>query len=224
MTFKKEAEHLGPDQESGEWSKSEGDSEEENLFGESEEWEDDSEKSGDDQDSLCMILAEEKMRHQDTELQTDSSAGTYRLEQQDAYVGEELEKMVVSRKPFRVLSCNSNVKTKLEPDYDREVLRRIVCVKLKDDIHSPGELNGQMTEPKWTEPDQPITTGTRKGVRKRAGMRYKRYGDDFLIDKIQPDEISEELVNMGELVVDEEWQIINDSEHWNWIKRKLSLP
>ena len=44
-------------------------------------------------------------------------------------------------------------------------------------------------------------------------MRYKRYGDDFLIDKIQPDEISEELVNMGELAVDEEWQIINDSKH-----------
>ena len=58
-----------------------------------------------------------------------------------------------------------------------------------------------------------MTTGTRKGVRKQAGMRYKRYGDDFLIDKIQPDEISEELVNMGELAVDEEWQIINDSEH-----------
>ena len=30
------------------------------------------------------------------------------------------------------------------PDDDRKVLRRIVCVKLKDDIHSPGELNGQM--------------------------------------------------------------------------------
>ena len=25
------------------------------------------------------------------------------------------------------------------------------------------------------------------------------YGDDFLIDKIQPDEISEELLSMGEL-------------------------
>ena len=33
---------------------------------------------------------------------------------------------------------------------DREVLRRIVCVKLKDDIHSPGELNGQMMALKET--------------------------------------------------------------------------
>ena len=32
----------------------------------------------------------------------------------------------------------------LEPEDDREILRRIVCVKLKDDIHNPGELNGQM--------------------------------------------------------------------------------
>ena len=76
VTFRKEAEHIGPDQESGEWSKSERDSEEENLSGESDEWEDDSEKRGDDQDSICMILAEETMRHHDRELQTDSSTGT----------------------------------------------------------------------------------------------------------------------------------------------------
>ena len=59
-----------------------------------------------------------------------------------------------------------------------------------------------------------MTTGTRKGDRKQTGMRYNRYGDDFLIDKIQPDEIGEDLVNVGELVADEEWQIINDSEHF----------
>ena len=144
MTFKKEGEHLAPDQESGEWLKSERDSEEENLSGESNECEDDSEKCGDDQHSLCVILAEEKMKHHDRQLQTDSYAGTYNLEQQDEYGGEELEKIALSRNPFRELSCNSNVRTNLEPDDDREVLRGIVCVKLKDDIHSPGEVNGQM--------------------------------------------------------------------------------
>ena len=40
-----------------------------------------------------------------------------------------------------------------------------------------------------------MTTGTRKGDRKRTSMRYNRYCDNFLIDKIQPDEIGEELVN-----------------------------
>ena len=70
VKFKEQAKHLEPDQESGEWTKTEVDSKEENLSEESEEWDDDSEKSGDDQDSLCLILAEEKMRHQDRELQT----------------------------------------------------------------------------------------------------------------------------------------------------------
>ena len=45
-------------------------------------------------------------------------------------------------------------------------------------------------------------------------MRYNRYGDDFLIDKIQPDELSEELLSVGEFVADDEWQIINDSKHY----------
>ena len=57
----------------------------------------------------------------------------------------------------------------------------------------------------WTEPDIRMTTRTKKGDRKRTGMRYNRYGDDFLIDKIQPDEIGEELVNIGDLVAVEEW-------------------
>ena len=76
--------------------------------------------------------------------------------------------------------------------------------------------------PKWTKPDQPMTTGTRKGDGKRTGMRHNRYGDDFLIEKIQPDEISEDLVTVGELVADEDWQIINDSEHS--LQKDYSVP
>ena len=69
----------------------------------------------------------------------------------------------------------------------------------------------QVEVPKWTEPDLLIPAGTRSGNRKRTGMRYNRYGDDFLIDKIQPDELSEELLSVGELAADDEWQIINDN-------------
>ena len=58
--------------------------------------------------------------------------------------------------------------------------------------------------PKWTEPDSPIIAGTRSGNRKRTSMRFNRYGDDFLIDKIQPDELNEELLSVGELVADNE--------------------
>ena len=65
--------------------------------------------------------------------------------------------------------------------------------------------------PKWTEPDLSIPPGTRSGNRKRTGMRYNRYGEDFLIDKIQPDDLSKELLSVGELAADDEWQIINDN-------------
>ena len=73
-----------------------------------------------------MILAEEKMRHRDRELQADPSSGMYDLDQQEVDGGEELEKIAVSWKSFREILCNSNVRTNLEPDEDREVLRRIV--------------------------------------------------------------------------------------------------
>ncbi|XP_063727283.1 uncharacterized protein LOC134854855 [Symsagittifera roscoffensis] len=77
-----EDEHLGIGQESGEWwPTEEEDAGEEKLSGECEEWDEDSEGSSDDQDSLCMILAEEKMRHRDRELQTDPSSGTHNLDQ-----------------------------------------------------------------------------------------------------------------------------------------------
>ena len=57
--------------------------------------------------------------------------------------------------------------------------------------------------PKWTERDMPMTTETRKGGRKKTSMRYNMYGDDFMIDKIRPEELGEELVNVGELTTDE---------------------
>ena len=76
--------------------------------------------------------------------------------------------------------------------------------------------------PKWTEPDLPRTAETSTGNRKRTGMRYNRYGDDFLIDKIQPDEIGEKLVSAGELVADDEWQVINNSEHY--LQKDYSIP
>ena len=63
--------------------------------------------------------------------------------------------------------------------------------------------------PKWMEPDRPIPPGTRTGNRKRTGLRYNRYGDDFLIDKIQPDKLGEELLSAGELEAEEKWQVID---------------
>ena len=80
VAFKEEVEHLGIGQESGEGPTEEEDAGEEKLSGECEEWDEDSEDSSDEQDSLCMILAEEKMRHRDRELHTDPSSGRYNLD------------------------------------------------------------------------------------------------------------------------------------------------
>ena len=49
--------------------------------------------------------------------------------------------------------------------------------------------------PKWTEPDLLRTAETRTGNCKRTGRRYNRYRDNFLMDKIQPDEVREELMS-----------------------------
>ena len=146
VEFKEEAEYLGLGQESGERSTSteEGNTEAGKLSGECEMWDEGSEESSNNQDSLCMILAEEKIRHRDRELQTDPSSGTFNLDVQELRGGEELERIAVWRKPFRELSCNSNVRTNLVPEDDMKIVKRIVCVKLNDDIHNPGEMNGQI--------------------------------------------------------------------------------
>ena len=145
VTFKEDTEHLGPGQESGECSRfTEEGTGEGKLSGEREGWDEDSDESSENQDSLCMILAEEKTRHHDRELQTDPSSGTYNLEIQEIRGGEELERIAVSRKPYRELSCNSNVRTNLVPEDDMKIVKRMICVKLSDDIHKPGEMNGQI--------------------------------------------------------------------------------
>ena len=98
----------------------------------------------DEQDSLCTILAEGERKNQDREMQMDPSSGTFNLDCDDTIGGEELETKAVSRQPFRGLSCSSNIRTNLEPESDRGILSKIVCVKLRDDIHNPGEMTGQM--------------------------------------------------------------------------------
>ena len=145
VTFKEDTEHLGLGQESGECSRfTEEGTGEGKLSGEREGWDEDSDESSENQDSLCMILAEEKTRHHDRELQTDPSSGTYNMDIQEMRGGEELEKIAVARKPFRELSCNSNIRTNLVPEDDMKIVKRMICVKLSDDIHNPGEMNGQI--------------------------------------------------------------------------------
>ena len=89
--------------------------------------------------------------------------------------------------------------------------------------------------PKLVEPDKPLTKETRRGGCKKTSMTYNRYGDDFLIDKIKPDDFRAEMVGVSGLVPDQEKQIIDNdapsgktitectSERWIWNIAKKNL-
>ena len=55
----------------------------------------------------------------------------------------------------------------------------------EEDCNEPG----QKEVPGRTKPDKPMTMETRRGGRKKTSMRYNRYGDDFVIYKIQPNKV-----------------------------------
>ena len=118
-------------------------------------------------------------------------------------------------------ACEVNEKSTREKNDANEDVSMDDNEKMEADSDAESFVEEEMNDPeqnevpKWTEPDLPITAGTGSGYRKRTGIRYNRYGDNFLIDKIQPDELGEELLSAGELAVDDEWQIINESEHYS---------
>ena len=88
-------------------------------------------------------------------------------------------------------ACEVNEKGTREKNDDNEGLSLDDNEKIEADSEAESFVEEDWNDPeqgevpKWTEPDLPITTGTRSGNRKRTGMRYSRYGDDFLIDKIR---------------------------------------
>ena len=59
-----------------------------------------------------------------------------------------------------------------------------------------------------------MTIDIKRGGHKKTSMRYNRCGDDFLIDKIKPDEVGADLVIMVDLLQDKEWQIYDDDEYF----------
>ena len=117
-------------------------------------------------------------------------------------------------------ACEVNEKSTREKNDGNEDLSLDDNEKIEADSEAESFLEENWNDPeqgevpKWTEPDLPIPAGTRSGNRKRTGMRYNRYGDDVLIDKIQPDKLCKELLSVGGLAAYDEWQIINDSEHY----------
>ena len=70
-------------------------------------------------------------------------------------------------------------------------------------------MNGNSIEPeqneisKSVEPDKPVT------ITQENQLDFERFGDDFSIDKIKPDEIGAEMVGVGDLDQEQECQINN---------------
>ena len=75
-------------------------------------------------------------------------------------------------------------------------------VNLDEDSFAEEDWNepDQNEVPGWTQPDKPMTMETRRGGRKKTSKRYTRYGDDFVIVKIKPDEIGTDMVKLRDLI------------------------
>ena len=115
---------------------------------------------------------------------------------------------------YRPLKLLGSLGLIVEPPKHRTSIARIR-------LATPAQLRvvDKLLEPKEME----LPDAAYEGANLADDPRYgKPCGDDFLIDKIQPDELSDELLSVGELVADDEWQIINDSEHYP--KEDYSTP
>ena len=74
----------------------------------------------------------------------------------------------------------------------------------------------QMEVPKNLEPDISFTIQTPQGDKTRSMKKYNRYGDDFVVDRIDLKKIVEELVGLEEITVSQDIDIVDD-RYDEWI-------
>ena len=75
----------------------------------------------------------------------------------------------------------------------------------------------QTEVPKNMESDLPFTMQTRQGDGKRPRKKYNRYGDDFVVDKIDLKKIMEEVVGLESITVSQDIDIVDDHDQ-EWIE------
>ena len=75
----------------------------------------------------------------------------------------------------------------------------------------------QTEVPKTLEPDLPFTLQTRQGDGKRPRKKYNRYGDDFVVDRIDLKKIVEEVVGLESITVSQDIDIVDDHDQ-EWIE------
>ena len=71
--------------------------------------------------------------------------------------------------------------------------------------------------PKNLEPDLPFTMQTRQGDGRRPRKKYNRYGDDFVVDRIDLKKIVEEMVGLESITVSQDIDIVDDHDQ-EWIE------
>ena len=66
-----------------------------------------------------------------------------------------------------------------------------------------------------SEPDLSFSMQTRHNERARPATKYKPYGDNFIVDRIDLKKIVEELVGLEEITASQDIDIVNDPyEEW----------
>ena len=67
------------------------------------------------------------------------------------------------------------------------------------------------------EPDLLFTLQTRQGDGRRPRNEYNRYGDDFVVDRIDLKKIVEEMVGLESITVSQDIDIVDDHDQ-EWIE------
>ena len=98
--------------------------------------------------AIHSLLVDWKQRGLDREMHQDPDRERYTSDEEGTVVdnaADELELIAVSKRPTRLLPHGTVVRTNLEPSVQEATpLKKIWCVKLMEDAHSPEIMSGQM--------------------------------------------------------------------------------
>ena len=75
----------------------------------------------------------------------------------------------------------------------------------------------QREVPKNLEPDLPFTIQARQNDRTRSKKKYNPYGDDLVVDRIDLKKMVEEVVDLEDITVPQDFDIVDDHDE-EWIE------
>ena len=97
------------------------------------------------------------------------------------------------------------------PPLDLELTERVeVDDETLPDAEEDWDCPEQTEIDEGTQPDFPLTMGTRQSKKRRNKKKYNTYGEDFVIDGIVLSNLMESLVGLDEVAVPREIDLVND--------------